>query len=81
MKAPPLGPGGENINWPDQVAPRNPKASSTPKLKPPTSNLTILVHPHSACALVEVGLRDILEPGPLWRGWCKASVRVGTLVL
>ena len=39
MKAPPLGPGGEDINWPDQVAPRGQKASSTRKIKPQTSNL------------------------------------------
>ena len=35
---PPLGPGGEDIAWPDQVAPRVRKASSTRKIKPQTSN-------------------------------------------
>ena len=35
---PPLGPGGEDITWPDQVAPRGRKASSTRKHKPQTSN-------------------------------------------
>ena len=34
MKGPPLGPGGEDITWPDQVAPRGRKASSTRKIKP-----------------------------------------------
>ena len=39
MKGPPLGPGGEDITWPDQVAPRGRRASSTRKIKPQTSNL------------------------------------------
>ena len=39
MKGPPLGPGGEDITWPDQVAPRGQKASSTRKIKPQTSTL------------------------------------------
>ena len=38
MEGPPLGPGGEDITWPDQVAPRGRKASSTRKNKPQTSN-------------------------------------------
>ena len=38
MRGPPLGPGGEDITWPDQVAPRGQKASSTRKIKPQTSN-------------------------------------------
>ena len=38
MKGPPLGPGGEDITWPDQVAPRCRKASGTRKIKPQTSN-------------------------------------------
>ena len=38
MKGPPLGPDGEDITWPDQVAPRSPKASNTRNLKPQTSN-------------------------------------------
>ena len=36
MEGPPLGPGGEDITWPDQVAPRGRKASSTRKIKPQT---------------------------------------------
>ena len=38
LEGPPLGPGGEDITWPDQVAPRGRKASSTRKIKPQTSN-------------------------------------------
>ena len=41
MEGPPLGPGGEDITWPDQVAPRGRKASSTRKIKPQTSNLNL----------------------------------------
>ena len=36
MKAPALGPRGEDITWPDQVDPRGRKASSTRKTKPQT---------------------------------------------
>ena len=39
FRHPPLGPGGEDITWPDQVPPRGRKASSTHKIKPQTSNL------------------------------------------
>ena len=39
MKGPPLEPGGEDITWPDQLAPRGRKASSTRKIKSQTSNL------------------------------------------
>ena len=35
---PQLGPGLEDITWPNQVAPRSRKASSTRKFKPQTSN-------------------------------------------
>ena len=38
MKGPPVGPGGEDITWPDQVAPRGRKASSSRKIIPQTSN-------------------------------------------
>ena len=37
MKGPPLGPGGKDITWPDQVAPRRRRTFST--RKPQTSNL------------------------------------------
>ena len=43
MEGPPLGPGGEDITWPDQVAPRGRKASSTRKIKPQTSNLIVIL--------------------------------------
>ena len=45
MQGPPLGPGGEDITWPDQVAPRGRKASSTRKIKPQTSNLFVARSP------------------------------------
>ena len=44
MEGPPLGPGGEDITWPDQVAPRGRKASSTRKIKPQTSNPMVYLH-------------------------------------
>ena len=47
MKGPPLGAGGEEITWPDQVAPWGQKASSTRKIQPQTSNLVFCI----ACAL------------------------------
>ena len=43
MKDPPPGPAGEDITWPDQVAPRGRKASSPRKIKPQTSNLSIFI--------------------------------------
>ena len=39
MKGPRLGPGEENITWPNQVAPRGRRTSSTRNVKPQTSNL------------------------------------------
>ena len=39
MKGPPLGLGGEDITWPDQVTPRGRAAPSTCRIKPETSNL------------------------------------------
>ena len=38
LEGPPLGPRGEDITWPDQVAPRRRKACSPRKIKPQTSN-------------------------------------------
>ena len=38
-EGPPHGHGGEDFTWPDQVAPRGRKASSTRNLKTQTSNL------------------------------------------
>ena len=48
MEGPPLGPGGEDITWPDQVAPRGRKASSTRKIKPQTSNQAARAEQQSA---------------------------------
>ena len=42
MKGHPLGPGREDITWPDQAATRGRKASSTRKVKPETSNLILV---------------------------------------
>ena len=39
LKGPPVEPGGEDITWLDQVAPRGRKASSTRKIKHQTSNI------------------------------------------
>ena len=38
MKGPPLGPGGEDITWPDQVASPCRRVPSTRKINPQTSN-------------------------------------------
>ena len=40
MEGPPLGPGGEDITWPDQVASWGQKASSTRQIQPQNSNRT-----------------------------------------
>ena len=62
MKGPPLGAGGEDITWRNQVAPRGRKASSTQNLKPQTSNLKpqFPYYPYrasklkdSACSLIQ----------------------------
>ena len=45
MKGPPLGPGGKDIPWPDQVAPQDQKAPSTRSLKPQTAKLFHRGHP------------------------------------
>ena len=50
MEGPPIGPGGEDITWPNQVAPRGQKASSTRKIKPQTSNLAS-THPRELMVL------------------------------
>ena len=44
MEGPPLGPGGEDITMPDQVAPRGRKVSTTRKIQPQTSNLIPHLH-------------------------------------
>ena len=62
MKGPSLGPGGEDITWPDQVAPRGRRKSSTRKVKPQTSNTSGCPLPspagtplHVVCAVGELG--------------------------
>ena len=52
MEGPPLGPVGEDITLPDQVAPRGRKASSTRKNKPQTSNLITLMYKLGAVTLM-----------------------------
>ena len=63
MEGPPLGPGGEDITWPDQVAPRGRKASSTRKIKPQTQTT-----PYSGTILV----------GEHWVNWLKPPLRTTT---
>ena len=73
MKGPPLGPGGEEITWPDQIAPRGRLASSTRKIKPQTSNLILLesavMHPRATAGVVgggsTPGFSQIAIPGLL----------------
>ena len=60
MEGPPLGPGGGDITWPDQVAPRGQKASSTRRIKPQTSNLTTV--------------SPTRESVPVWTHACMASL-------
>ena len=58
MKGPPLGPGGEDITWPNQVAPRGRRAPSTRQVKPQTSNLVLLLlHPfsHRRVGILSIG--------------------------
>ena len=51
MKGPRLGPGGEDITWPDQVAPRGRRTSGTRNVKPQTSSLQLVLSDafHSSC--------------------------------
>ena len=42
MKGPPLGRGGQDITWPDRVAPWGRSPPSTRKVKPQTSNLVTM---------------------------------------
>ena len=67
MEGPPLGPGGEDITWPDQVAPRGRKASSTRKIKPQTSNPGGPEEPTDAdpCSDTEKSFRTENDPAAL----------------
>ena len=60
MEAPPLGSGGKGITWPDQVAPRGRKASSTCKIKPQTSNLD--------CVQARLSTVAFMAPGDVCHG-------------
>ena len=51
MRGPPLDPGGEDITWPDPLAPRGQKALGTPKVKPQSSNLNIITW----CPFCDIG--------------------------
>ena len=57
MEGPPLGPGGEDITWPDQVPPRGRKASSTRKIKPQTSNFC-----HTSLPVYSLGTAKGTDP-------------------
>ena len=64
MEGPPLGIGGEDITWPNQVAPRCRKVSSTRKINPQTSNLKWKVMPFgvaNAPALFQELMNKILS--------------------
>ena len=55
MRGPPLGVGGQDITWPDQVAPRSRKVYSIRNLKPENSNLTSRVGSGVGTLLVDPG--------------------------
>ena len=67
MKGPPLGPGGEDITSPDQVAPRDRRAPGIRKMKPQTSHLEFqetvqgsgTLHLHSALNARDLGQIDL----------------------
>ena len=79
MEGPPLGPRGEDITWPDRMAPRGRPASSTRKIKPQTSNL-LQVFLASADIPLHVPSGDLISestvsPTSHWDwllGWCGA---------
>ena len=74
MEGPPLGPGGEDITWPDQVAPRGRKASSTRKIKPQNSNL----HTTSTVPLKRIshmGGVGLLVGHCLWQQYFEKKIR------
>ena len=70
MEGPELGLGGEEITWPDQVAPRGRKASSTRKIKRQTSNLFFLtvslevLHTSNRLTAAVVRQREDVPPVP-----------------
>ena len=87
MEGPPLGPAGEDITWPDQVAPRGRKLSSTRKYKPQNSNLSVVFRaavggcipfgrvpaPWVGWAMYTLGSAPLLAGlGPCSAGWAAA---------
>ena len=64
MEGPPLGPGGEDITWPDQVAPRGRKASSTRKIKPQNSNLLLFGSSPPRSRFLVIGVFVVFLPPP-----------------
>ena len=79
MEGPPLGPVGQDITWPDQVAPRGRKASSTRKIKPQTSNLCYQL----CCASKHLALHDSRSGFVMWAKPTLLTlipVRLGTLL-
>ena len=89
MTSPPLGPGGEDITWPDQVAPRGEErlVPETSNLKPQTSDQCARWRGCVACAsslagwLLFTSVHDrhvVLRmrcPGPL--GFCSPVCTLG----
>ena len=67
MKGSPLGPGGEDITWPDQVAPQGRKASSTRKIKPQTSNLIRSMERWEGCDRGQELCNASGAAAPCWR--------------
>ena len=67
MEGPPLGPGGEDITWPDQVAPRGRKASSTRKIKPQTSNLLVVTTGEDRKRVLGIPLTHLYMAAPVPR--------------
>ena len=79
MKGPPLGPGREDIIWPDQVPPRGRRAPSTRKIKPQTSNLFVLWA--SCCQALRVLLFLFLVCCAVLLGRCALCRVSGRVVL
>ena len=79
MKGPPLGLGGEDITWPDQVAPWGRKASSTRKLKPQISNRLGGRESHGVLdtgATISIVAKKILPCGSLKNTMTTAAIRM-----
>ena len=78
MKGPPLGPGGEDITWPHQVAPRGQNTPSTRQVKPQTSNLLPpLLTLRSVRREIAPPQRSLTPRGGDWPGWPNRSWLLG----